>query len=111
MLSTTHVLSQSTKSHPTTKSPPTTVVLETVNEPSTEGVSDQILSTTQVTTESHPTQVGMETGKEPSTKEGAPDKLSEGTKSEPMTVATQVLSLGTKSPPSTVVLEPGKESS
>jgi hypothetical protein len=74
--------------------------------------------------------VGLETRKEPSTKEGAPDKLSEDTKSQPRAVVleagkhtsaklgvsdkmlstTQVLSLGTKSYPSMVVLEPGKES-
>jgi hypothetical protein len=113
-----------------------------VKELSTEGVTDQILSTTQVlsqgtkshpTTEYHPTPVRLETGKEPSTEEGAPDDLSEITKSQPRTVVletgkqtsakegvsdkmlstTQVLSLGTKSTksyPSTVVLEPGKES-
>jgi hypothetical protein len=110
-------------------------VLETVKELSTKGVTDQILSTTQVlsqgtkshpTTEYHPTPVGLETGKEPSTKEGAPDNLSEITKSQPLTVGkqtsakegvsdkmlstTQVLSQGTKSHPTTVVLEPGKES-
>ncbi len=122
-----------------TKSQPKTVVLETVKELSTEGVTDQIFSTTPVlsqgtkshpTTEYHPTPVRLETGKEPSTKEGAPDNLSEITKSQPRTVVletgkqtsakegvsdkmlstTQVLSLGTKSHPSTVVLEPGKES-
>jgi hypothetical protein len=122
-----------------TKSQPKTVVLETVKELSTECVTDQIFSTTPVlsqgtkshpTTEYHPTPVRLETGKEPSTKEGAPDNLSEITKSQPRTVVletgkqtsakegvsdkmlstTQVLSLGTKSHPSTVVLEPGKES-
>ena len=120
-----------------TKSQPKTVVLETVKELSTEGVTDQIFSTTPVlsqgthpTTEYHPIPVRLETGKEPSTKEGAPDNLSEITKSQPRTVVletgkqtsakegvsdkmlstTQVLSLGTKSHPSTVVLEPGKES-
>mgnify|MGYP006151958211 FL=1 len=134
-------LSEGTKSQPTTEEGVSdqTAVLKTMKELSTEGVTDQTLSTTQVlsqgtkshpTTEYHPTPVGLETGKEPSTKEGAPDNLSEITKSQPRTVVletgkqtsakegvsdkmlstTQVLSLGTKSHPSTVVLEPGKES-
>ena len=135
-------LSEGTKSQPTTEEGVSdqTAVLKTMNEHSTKGVTDQTLSTTQVlslgtkshtTTEYHPNPVGLDTGKEPSTKEGAPDNLSEITKSQPPTVValetgkqtpakegvsdkmvstTQVLSLGTKSHTSTVVLEPGKES-